>query len=268
MDKNKTKEFTFLKQISFYGTTTPVFAPCRISSKDKNKIEMYFTFCQCRAYFTDAIRTMVLKKRVVDDAHGYYIEKHDPVKLGQVLLGVTYKTTKENMLNIIKILNFYSDIGNFPKFKLLGTIIQKKENYSWAIKIPMIYKEKPFLMSMTTLLIRVLATISNEHLENLKNIDDVERYFYKCKSKGSNNFSLGDRHDLYDRQLYLKMRKVMENHKELFHGLGNKTLFPASIGYAFHSQGGISSLCRGVTFNTILNKRAKDLLKVKKVNKE
>ncbi len=183
-----------------------------------------------------------------------------------MLLGVGFNTDIHHMVNIVNIINYYSEIGNLPKLKLIGFADTARLKL-WFIKMPMKYKEKSFLTSMITLLVRVFATVKNEVLETLKNIDDVEDYFYIHKKNKDNGFGFNDRHTLYGTDNYLKLRMVMQHHRKLFFGQGNKKLFPFSVGYKFHDKSGINSLCTAITLNKVLNERSKKMLKVEKVIK-
>ncbi len=270
MHKIKIKRFKLTKVLySFYSTDRPMFTLCYIPDKTTDKIKTCGSFSSCRAYITDMLRTMILKKRHPNDGHSYHINKHGNIKLNDVLLCINYNTNVKKILNIIRIINYYNVIGKIPKFKLVGLSSHNNGKLVniFILRIPMKYKEKPFLMSMATLLIRLLTTLSNEALKKIKSIDDIEEYFFTHRDGKDNNFTFNDRRSLYTSNNYLKLRLIMKNHKKLFYGLGKKTLFPYNIGYSFHERSGINSLCTGLTFNYVLNKRLKEMLKVKEVNK-
>ena len=266
MKRIKIKKFDMINYNKgfLYINNRPLFDLCYISDKTKNEMSSCSKFSSCRAYLTDMLRTIIIGKRNSDDGHSYYIKKSRPLKLNDVILGIEYNTEINHITSIINVINYYSDIGNLPKLKLIGFSEEEKSKL-WFIKIPMKYKEKSFLMSMTTLLIRVLLCVENEEIEKLKNIDDVEKYFYKYRKH--NDFTSTDSSDLYRNNNYLKLRILMQKHKKLFYGLGNKKLFPYEVGYSFHDKSGINSLCTSITLNKVLNTRAKKMLKVKRVTK-
>ena len=267
MKRIKIKKFTLTKLNiqTFYTSNAPLFAACYMSNKIKNEITSCGRFSSCRAYLTDTLRSIVLGKRLGSDGHSYYVEKHRSLKLSDIILGINYNTDIEHILNIVNILNCYSKVGNLPKFKLIS-MSEIKSSKLWFIKIPMKFKETPHLMSMVTLLIRVLFTVKNKDLEKLKNVGDIENYFHKHKK--ANGFDSVDSRHLYNNNNYLKLKTIIQRHKELFYGLGNKKLFPSSIGYDFHNTGGINSLCTAITHNKVLNNRAKTMLEIKEVKDE
>ena len=123
----------------------------------------------------------------------------------------------------------------------------------------MIYKKNPHLFSLFTLLIRVLSNCNPQDLEKINSIKYLESYFCKDEKIISNNISLTDKIHIYNNNYYIKFKLIFENYKKLFYKLGKKTLNPESIGYDFHNQGGIFSLCTSKTSNDILNKRIEEL---------
>ena len=271
MNRTKIKKFIIDEPAAkqcFYKSTRPLFNICYISDKLENKVKFCGTFSSCRAYSTDIIRTIVVGKRHPDDGHSYHMDKNEPlIKLNDAILGVGYNTDIEHILNLLTVINHYNTIGNLPKLKLIGFSEATNLNL-WFIKMPMRHKEKSFLTSMISLLIRILTSLSNETLERLKSVDDIETYLHEHRENKDNSFSFSDRTSLYHTNNYLKLRIIMKNNKKLFYGLGNKTLFPFSVGYTFHDKSGINSLCTAITLNKVLNTRSKRMLKVKKVENE
>lgn len=255
----KIKEFTILKFNGGYTVDDSYlqFNIGYIKDKNTNCIEFYSVFSSCRAYITDAFRTIIREKKLKSDCHSLNLHKYNNIKLKNLLLNLCYRTDIEHIIIILKIINYYNIVGKIPKFKLIGKTINDKFNI-WHIKIPGLCIRTPFLTSMFTLLIRILCTIPKDKLEKLKNIEDLENYLLKCKNK--NSFSYTDTNSIYKNNNYLKYKQITTNHKKLFYGFGKKKLFPLGIEYGFHDTSGINSLCLGKTFNKKLNQLSKELV--------
>lgn len=259
----KLKQFTVSESnikshLNNYKCSTIRFNLAYINNKFKNEIKFCTDFSTCRAYITDAIRTIILNKRCKDDAHTFKLKNNIGIKLNQFLLSIKYKIKEEHLLHCLRIINYYNEINKFPKFKLIGNYIHKTETI-FFIKIPIIYKKNPHLFSLFTLLLRILCDYNLKDLEKIKNITDLENHFYINKKSIINIISSEDKVYIYEDNNYTKFKPIFENYKKLFYKLGKKTLNPESIGYDFHNQGGIFSLCNSITSNDILNKRIEKL---------
>ena len=262
MKTTELKQFTISNtdscSINSYETDRILFNLAYINDKSKNEIKCCTWLSTCRAYITDALRTIILNKYCENDAHTFRLKDNIGIKLNRFLLGIKYKIKEEHLSYCIRIINYYNEINNFPKFKLMGYSEYKKE-IIFFIRIPIIYKSNPHLLSLFTLLLRVLTKCDSVDLEKIKSINDIESYFHENKKSFTDIISPEDRTYIFTNDNYKKFKFIFEDYKKLFYRMGKKTLFPSSIGYAFHNVGGIYSLSTGKTNDKKLNERAKKL---------
>jgi len=232
------------------------FSLSYLDDESENEIKFCTGFSSCRAYITDSIRTIILNKRCTGDAHTFNLQNNIGIRLSRFLLSVKNKVEKDHLLYCIRIINYYNEISNFPKFKLIG-YSKYKDATIFFIKIPMIYKNNPHLFSLFTLLLRVLNNCDPVDLEQIKNIDDLESYLCENKKTINDINSASDTNHIFTNNNYKKFKFIFKDYKKLFASFGKKKLFPSHVGYDFHNTGGIFSLSIGETSNKKLNERSK-----------
>lgn len=260
MKKNKIKQLildpTYKKFTPIYDSKSMLFNLSYINDKSKNILRFSTTFSSCRAYITDSIRTIVSNEYCKGDAHSFKLNAHKDVKLNSFLLGICFNIEETHLLHSIKIINYYNDITNFPKFKVAGKLIHNDRSI-FFIKIPMIYKKNPHLFSLFTLFLRSLTLLPIWLIEDIKNIEDFEKFLESKEKIIYTYLNSSDKIDIYKN--YKTFKIIFDNYKNLFNRLGDKSLFPTDVGYTFHNSGGIVSLCESNTSVKILNERMKDL---------
>lgn len=207
----------------------------------------------CRDYLQDTIRTFFNnKKRLASDCHNYYPDLGDPDlctdKL-RLLIKLNFTddddVAKENIKRAVKMLNILEDFGNIEKTKMKFVKTQKPKNneLSFLLEGSKEYMHNPHLLSLLTLVIRFTYFNRNIKVVNEKSL--YNSHLSATRDKGL----MTTCHKI--------IHLILKKREELFEGISLKELFPTGIGYSFHSQGGIQSLCDARSPNTKVNERIK-----------
>jgi len=212
----------------------------------------------CRDYLQDTIRTFFNnKERLGSDCHSYYPELGDPdlcIDKTRLLIKLVKPNkeetnTEKNIKRALEMLNILESFGDIEKtkMKLVKTEKPKNNELSVLIEGSKEYMHNPHLLSLLTLVIRFTYFNSNIKVVN-------ERSLY-------NSHLSANRDKILMTSCHKIIHLILKKRRELFEGVSLKELFPTGIGYSFHSQGGIQSLCEAKSPNKEVNERIK-LLKM------
>ena len=118
------------------------------------------------------------------------------------------------------------------------------------------------LVSMITLIFRVIWRTDTHPKEELKDINDVNVFFQqivKDCSKGGYESLLGEDRNYLPH--YPKFEMFATKYQELFGSLPIDTLFPKGASSGWHSNGGITSLSNAGTGIKVLDEKVKEAWK-------
>lgn len=209
----------------------------------------------CRDYLHDTIRTFLNNKtRTGADGHPYYPKLGDPDlcmdKLRLLIeIGSKEKDSEKRMNRALKMINILEDLGEIQKTTMSVVDLEKMQNkkgINFLFEGSKEYMYNPHLLSLLTLIIRFMY-------HNNIEVTDENSLFNSHINAGKDKLLMESCHDI--------IHLILKNRKELFKDVEVKDLFPTSIGYSFHSQGGIQSLCSMKTPNTVVNERVTALRK-------
>jgi len=214
----------------------------------------------CRDYMHDTIRTKVNNnKRINDDGHSYHPKAGDPNPcMDRLRLLVRFRTAHVDKFNMgLKALNdmeVYAE--DMEKTTSEFVQVQGKNDATWThvlLKGSKEYMDIPHLLSLVTLTLRFFTL--NPKMD-YKEVGDITRVYKNICDKGT---ILKDKYLMESSHLW--MHHVLKNRAELFAEKALKEMYPLSIGYSFHSQGGIMELCKANSPNKDVNARVKELQK-------
>jgi len=229
-------------------------------SKTEKGRKQALKFMSCRDYLSDAIHAKVHNK-----THTMYSPEKDPaidldklrLLIGRHFGSVGNKETRkkfvDNIFSAKRLLNFYEDVAGWERSKITTVNHSILKYDAWLITGPRGWVQYTNLLSIITLIFRVIA---NYGPIEFKNNEDVEKWFYNLVQE-YNNERMKSTIFQYDGDLsnYLppcwdKFYMIMKYHKEIF-TLPMEKIFGPEI--SIHGVGGIVSLCNFNTHSKMLD---------------
>jgi hypothetical protein len=164
-----------------------------------------------------------------------------------------------------RIINIYERLAGFAPVSVVTRVNRFDEETqknltggaAWLLTGPKEWMRVSQLVSMITLIFRVIWRTDILPEEEMKNIHDVNAFFaqiVKTCSNGGYNSILGEDRNYIPQ--YPKYEMFMIKYKELFGELSIETLFPKGAS-GWHSNGGITSLSNAGTGIRILDEKVK-----------
>lgn len=211
-------------------------------------------FTSCRDYMHDQVRTFLHgKKRLGDDHHPYYPEQGDPdlvVDRMRVLLYFDTNFQKDKLEHALSVLNTLELFGGMElTIAEMVTVKGAKKGTTVLLRGSGEYMTNPHLLSLVTLTMRFC------YYNNKFKVDGHRALTNNYKKINPNK----DAHLMVS--CHKILHHVLKNREDLFKDVNYKKLFPTSIGYNFHSKGGIQHLCTSQTNNAVVNENIKKLKK-------
>jgi hypothetical protein len=226
------------------------------SKKDSKRIPTTMIFT-CRDYINDS---MIVDKN--NSTFSYYNAKTriDWNRLRLALYTHSAMDEKEDYRKLLfatKIINFYENIG---KFSRRTKIVPADHDYEkvkvWLLYGPKEWMKSTHLVSMITLIFRVVYKTRINFPTKISNINDIHSFFDKAI------------HTLYCYDSsYIGNYRTFETLMRKFHkifNLSEEVLFPNSQKMDWHSCGGIFSLCNFSSGIQELNENLKNELRKRK----
>lgn len=221
-----------------------------------NMTQQCVSWKTCRDYVHDAIRCHVHQKCIESGSNGYYPGKNPPMDLKRVRMLVSAKPATvgsavewwENFkigLYIGKrIINFYEREYGFLTQTRITEIYHPKMPRCWMLIGPAEWMNNPHLLSAFTLMLRV-GTSHASRASKLKKFKSNYRFETNEDVAAFFKFVLDT--GVYDATILKNCKNnihlLMAHRAEIFKDHDTKSLYTKKIGYSFHSQGGIQSMC-------------------------
>ena len=264
-DKKEKKKLIKIEAYPSAYSQKPQTISFSLVAKTKESRKQALSFVSCRDYLSDAIHAKIHNKK-----HSMYKPETDPeidlTKL-RLLIGRYFDGNAgrekfvKNIFSAKKLLNFYEDVAGWSKSKITTVNHSVLKYDAWLITGPEEWVQYSNLLSIITLMFRVIANYGPIDFENN---EDVEDWFYGL----IDNYNEDRRKSAifqYDSDLtnYLppcwdKFYMIMKYHKEIF-TLPMGKIFGPEI--SVHGVGGIVSLCRFDTKNETLDNNMKKVYK-------
>lgn len=213
-------------------------------SRPYKRIHRQATYIRvCRDYINDDIISFVNKGgRMVGDI--------DTARLR--LLVCTHESKKDYVFSAKHIINIYEDLAGFKTRSKIVTPKYNGKGSAWLITGPGEWMLCSQLVSMLTLIIRIVC---HTKLEKPNNIEELEHSWRRViKGYNDDSFINSDAYE-YLPECYPKWRMMMENFYDLFDP--SIEFYPKNRNW--HSAGGIYQLCRFKSTISKLDKKMKKL---------
>lgn len=248
-----------------YDLHRPAFS---LVSSPKNGRRQCTRLLTCRDYQHEAVRAYVHSNNRLSYYHR--VGEDAPMDMEKLRLLIARdfdtkedaETFRKNLFGAKRIINFYEEVAGWAKSKITTVTYPK---YAWLLTGPKEWMSYPNLLSMVTLILRV---ISNHGPVEFKNNITLEREYkriiteYDEAEKPRGGYARGQGHDLtYLEECHRKFYLIAKHNKELF-TLPLKEAYPpegTAEGAAFHRCGGIVQLCKFEAASRELNEKFKEL---------
>ena len=216
----------------------------------------------CRDYLHEIFRTLHNDNtRYISDFHNYHPKDGNPepakktLKLLLTLDSRSYKSISAGV-ELLNLFESYSGINPSVAERVSlkgGPTLDTYETI--LIEGEPLYVFNPHLLSALTLLLR-LGTVRPDLDKS-----SIDNFYKSLLASGAKS--------LYKDYILAKpcvgiLHRVMAEREKLFNGLSTKELFPMHVGSAFHSAGGINSLCQCCSNSVELNDRISVMLEQQK----
>lgn len=198
-----------------------------------------------------------------------YYNGEIPIDWNRLRLGIFTHAGKnpeeehEKLLLAKKIINIYEKMGNFSRKSTITRSEYDGKTNAWLLTGPKEWMRCSHLVSMVTLILRVVHKIHISKLpkkSEISNISDINAFFEKVKDDDI----LGPDH--YYLKLYKRFEIFMTRYSQIF-DLPQHILFPKHLHYSWHSDGGINSLCNAQTNIKELDENVRKECKIEKTGK-
>lgn len=223
---------------------------CLVSSPSNGRRNI-MSVMTCRDYINDAMLKSIRPKNF---DFNYYDGKI-PIDWNRLRLGLFCKKatkieeTHEKLLLAKKIVNIYEKIGKFSRLSTLTKAEYDGKAEAWLLTGPKEWMKSSHLVSMVTLIFRMVKKSNFTQKNEINNIKDVHDFFLKIREDKN---KLGP--DYYYSEQFPMFEMFMRKYRQLF-DLPQETLFPKHFEYSWHGSGGISSLCTYQTYIRELDKK-------------
>ena len=257
-------------KVGQYTDTRPSFALVSSPKEGRKQMTQLFT---CRDFINDSMLSFYTSSHF-----GYNGE--NPVKLDtsklRLMVAATGKVSDDEkkrkaqaVYTAKRIINIYERLAGFAPVSVVSRVNrfdeEEKKNLTggaaWLLTGPAEWMRVSQLVSMITLIFRVIWRTDTRPKEELKDINDVNVFFQqivKDCSKGGYESLLGEDRSYLPH--YPKYEMFMTKYKELFGSLSIETLFPKGAS-GWHSNGGITSLSSNSTGIRVLDEKVKEAWK-------
>lgn len=211
-------------------------------SSPKNGRRQIRCFESCRDYINDCMISFYNYNG--KDKRGRWDPETDaPLDINYTRLLIAkstknYKETVQRIYSAKRIINMYEDLTDWKRRSVLARVEHNDSNvkYCWALTGPGQWMKSSHLISMITLIFRVVD--SNGDFEDMTTLDQVERRLKRlCELKGSLDL------DSYLPVILPKLRMLMVRYNELFGNFSYTECNPPEEINSWHNTGGIVSLC-------------------------
>jgi hypothetical protein len=213
----------------------------------------------CRDYINDVMMKSRRPKYLFNYYNGEIPVDWDRLRLGIFThVGKNVEEEHEKLLFAKKIINIYEKLGHFSRKSTITRSEYDEKTNAWLLTGPKEWMKSTHLVSMVTLILRVVHKIDIFKLpkkSEINNISDINAFFEKIK----NDNILGIDHN------YLKSYKIFEilmvRYSQIF-DIPRRSLFPKQPHCLWHSKGGINSLCNTQTYITELDENVRKECKI------
>jgi hypothetical protein len=258
-------------KVGEYSDTRPSFALVSSPKEGRKQLTQLFT---CRDFINDSMLSFYTNVHF-----GYNGE--NPVKLDtsklRLLIAATGKVAdaeKKQKASAVyaakRIINIYEKLAGFAPVSVVSRVDRfdetNKKNLTggaaWLLTGPAEWMRVSQLVSMITLIFRVIWRTGVLPKEELKNVNDVNAFFKQIVDsygKGGYDSVLGEDRSYIPH--YPKYEMFMAKYKEIFGTLPIETLFPKGAS-GWHSCGGITSLSNCSTGVGAIDTKVREAWKV------
>jgi hypothetical protein len=253
-------------EVDQYSSLRPSFALVTSPKEGRKQTTELFT---CRDFINDAMLSFYTHGQIQfrgAESQNLDIEKF---RLMVVAAGNVSDEEKKKKTKAIyaakRIINIYERLAGFAPVSIVTRVNRFDEKTqknltrgaAWLLTGPKEWMRVSQLVSMITLIFRVIWRTDNIPEGELKNINDVNAFFaqiMKDFSKGGFDSVLGEDRSYLPQ--YPKYEMFMTKYRELFGELSIETLFPKDA-HGWHSNGGITSLSNASTGIRVLDEKVK-----------
>jgi hypothetical protein len=251
-------------KVGQYSDTRPSFALVSSPKEGRKQMTQLFT---CRDFINDAMLSFYTNVHFGYNAE--YPVKLDTSKLRLMIAGTgkvsdDEKKQKASAVYAAKrIINIYEKLAGFAPVSVVSRVDRFDETdkkkltggAAWLLTGPSEWMRVSQLVSMITLIFRVIWRTNTLPKEELKNINDVNAFFKQIvDSYGKSGYDSPLGEDRGYIPHYPKYEMFMAKYKELFGSLSIETLFPKGAS-GWHSNGGITALSRSSTGIRVLDEK-------------
>lgn len=256
-EKKEKKQLVKVESFNTGYTQKPQSISFALVSNPASGRKQVMGFQNCRDYLSDALHAHIHNS----DRSVYRPGTNPSIDLDKLrlLIGRHFNDDKarkkfvENIFSAKRLLNFYEDVADWKRSKITTVNHSTLKYDAWLITGPKEWVQYTNLLSITTLLFRI---IGNHGPIKFSNNGDIERWFYNLieqyieDKNNSHVFHYDSDLSSYLPHCWDKFYMIMKHHKEIF-TLPLDKIFPAGV--LVHGAGGIVSLCKFCTDNKTLD---------------
>lgn len=251
---------------STYGTGRIQFS--FMSSPETGRKQVY-TWQTCRDVANDLMRAHIQEDAKGELGGGYRFGTNPPVDFDKlrILVSLTdfgsigHDGLKQNLFSAKRIINYYENMAGWGKTKISTVHHSQREKNCWLFTGPKEWMKASFLVSMVTLIIRILSgngPLENASPENVEKLWDDLIEVNEKKRKDDERFD-GDVVN-YLKPHREKFKMIMHHYDEIFGDMDSKkNIFPVRDSVGFNAGGGIDSLCKSVTGISEIDERMREI---------
>jgi len=239
---------------SNYGTCNIQFS--FMSSPETGRKQVY-SWQTCRDVANDLMRIHIQEDSEGKLGYSYKFGTNPPIDFDKlrILVSMTDFGTighdgfKQNLFSAKRVLNYYEDMAGWGKTKISTVHHSEREKNCWLFTGPKEWMRASFLVSLATLVIRILSRNGPLVDASPENVEEFWNKLIKTSErKRSNNESYNSDVFNYLKPHREKFKMIMHHCDEIFEGMDpQKNIFPVRDAINFNTGGGIHNFCKSTT---------------------
>jgi len=204
-----------------------------VSSPETGRIRAT-AFMTCREYFNRAFQSGVTKANC--DHH--YPKEDAPIDKEKLRLliyshAADIEAYKNRLFNAKAVLNVLEDFAEFGERSKISTVKHEGCKHVWLITGPKEWQEHPQLLSLATLILRIVARYGPINTESFETVEkDLKTLSEKPNTDGNDI-------PIHLRLVWDKIYIILKYRKEIFEGIEEKYAYDKHA-ESFYSESGIS----------------------------